>query len=132
MLFNSKLEIGQGARRRCPVCGFAIRIKTTGRTRRFCSATCRDTARRKANFEISGRARYPHSGVPRNPEKAPIISTPKIDILADRGCAAKAPIVTIGLGCHAAPQPPEQSAERARLIRRAIQLEFAARWRSRA
>jgi hypothetical protein len=129
MLFNSKIEIGQGARRYCPVCNLPISIKPTGRTRQFCSATCRDTARRNANFRISGRVRYPYQGVPRNPEKTPAISTPKIDVLADRGSAAKAPpIVTVGLGCHAAAQASEQSTERAANIRNAIRVELKARW----
>jgi hypothetical protein len=49
-------------------------------------------------------------------------------VFADQALAIKAPIVAVGLGCHAAPQPPEQSAERAVLIRNAIRGEFAARW----
>jgi hypothetical protein len=128
MLLDNRSSLGQGARRRCLVCGFPIKIKTTGRPAKFCSPICRDTARRKANFEISGRARYPHCGEPRNPQKTPTNSTLKIDLLADRGCHLNGPIVTVGLGCHAAPQPPERSNERAMLIRTALRLEFAARW----
>jgi hypothetical protein len=83
----------------------------------------------KANFEILGRARYPRQGEPRNPEKTPTISTPKIDVLADRRSAAKTPpIVTIGLGCYAAAQSLETSNARAALIRNAIRAELTARW----
>jgi hypothetical protein len=128
MLFVSKNEMGQGARRRCSICNFPINVKATGRTAKFCSATCRDTARRNANFEISGRARYPHQGEPRNPEKTPTISTPKIGLLANRAPAIRAPIVAIGLGCCTDAQPPERSSERAALIRNAIRAELAARW----
>jgi hypothetical protein len=129
MLLDSRAAIGQGARRRCATCNAPINVKSTGRTRKFCSSTCRDIARRKANFEILGRARYPRQGEPRNLEKTPTISTPKIDVLADRGSAAKAPpIVTVGLGCHAAPQASEQSTERAANIRNAIRVELKARW----
>jgi hypothetical protein len=132
MLLDARASVGQGARRRCAVCGFPIKIKTTGRTAKFCSAACRDTARRKANFAISGHARYGGSGVPRNPDFSPTKSnTCKAD-LADRASAIKARIVAIGRGVSVGPQPAEVSAERAQLIRRAMKLEFAARWRSRA
>jgi hypothetical protein len=128
MLLDARTTIGQG-RRRCLVCSSPIYVKSTGRTRKFCSSTCRDIARRKANFEILGRARYPRQGEPRNPEKTPTISTPKIDVLADRRSAAKTPpIVTIGLGCYAAAQSLETSNARAALIRNAIRAELTARW----
>jgi hypothetical protein len=128
MLLDNRSSLGQGARRRCLVCGFPIKIKTTGRPAKFCSAICRDTARRKANFEISGRARYPHSGEPRSPEKTPTNSTLKIDLLADRGRAANASIVAIGRGVSIGPQPCKSSAERTRQIHRAVRAELRARW----
>ena len=37
MLLDSRASIGQGARRRCPVCNFPIKIKPTGRPAKFCS-----------------------------------------------------------------------------------------------
>ena len=135
MLFNSRTEIGQGARRRCPVCNLPISIKSTGRPAKFCSDRCR-----QESFRLTGRPEFrdrfhdssvtPDTGsaLPRNPKKSSANSINCEGSLADRGSAINAPIVVIGLGCHAGPQPPEESTERAALIRNAIRLEFAARW----
>ena len=128
MLLDSRASIGQGARRRCPTCNTPLNKNPTGRPRKFCSDTCRDLARREANFRDSRATRPSGSAMPRNPKKTSSNSAICEGTLADRGSAAKAPIVTIGLGCHAGPQPPEKSAERARLIRNAIRAELAARW----
>ena len=63
------------------------------------------------------------------PKKLQQFQRQKSNVLADRGSAAKAPpIVTVGLGCHAAPQASEQSTERAANIRNAIRVELKARW----
>jgi hypothetical protein len=128
MLFNSKAEVGQGARRRCPVCNQPIDVKPTGRTRTYCSDRCRDVGRRERDFR--GSSVPPDTGLasPRNPQKTSTNSVACEGTLADRGSAVKAPIVTVGLGCHAGPHPPERSTERAKLIRTALRLEFAARW----
>jgi hypothetical protein len=124
MLFNSKLEVGQGARRLCPVCNSPIRIRRTGRTRIFCSATCRDVARRNANFADFGVTRPTASPVPRNPKKASTKS-----VLCNGDSADRRPtIIAVGLGCHVGPQSPESSTERAAVIRNAIRTELAARW----
>ena len=128
MLLDSRATIGQGARRRCATCNSPINVKPTGRTRKFCSPTCRDIARREANFRDSSATRPSGAAMPRNPEKTPTNSAVCEGALADRGSIAKPPIVAVGLGCHAGPQPPEESAERAALIRRAMKLEFGARW----
>jgi predicted nucleic acid-binding Zn ribbon protein len=128
MLLDARTTIGQG-RRRCLVCSSPIYVKSTGRTRKFCSSTCRDIARRERDFRDSSVTPYIGSALPRNPEKTPTISTPKIDVLADRRSAAKTPpIVTIGLGCYAAAQSLETSNARAALIRNAIRAELTARW----
>src|SRR6516225_1271732 len=124
-------ELGQGARRLCATCGKSLSIKPTGRTRQFCSDLCRDEARRAANFRDFGTTVPRRSGVTRNPIKTSNKSTAKSAISADRGSAVKAvsPIVAIGLGigtpnaCKLADHP------RADLIRRAIAIELAARWR---
>ena len=69
MLLNSRATIGQGARRRCATCNSPINVKPTGRTRKFCSPTCRDIARREANFRDSQRDPAVGAAMPRNPEK---------------------------------------------------------------
>lgn len=128
MLLDSRAAIGQGARRRCATCNAPINVRPIGRTAKFCSATCRDIARRERDFRDSSVTPYIGSALPRNPEKTPTNSAICEGALADRGSIAKPPIVAVGLGCHAGPQPPEESAERAALIRRAMKLEFGARW----
>ena len=131
MLFNSRTEIGQGARRRCPVCNLPISIKSTGRPAKFCSDGCRQESFRltgrpefRDKFHDSSVTPYVGSALPRNPKKTSTNSAICEGTLADRA----SPLIAVGLGCHVAPQPPEQSTERARLILRAIRLEFAARW----
>ena len=128
MLLDARASIGQGARRRCATCNAPINVKPTGRTAKFCSPTCRDIARREANFRDSSATRPSGAAMPRNPDFSSTKSIACKGTSANRGSTVKPPIVAIGLGCHAGLQPPEESAERAALIRRAIRLEFAARW----
>ena len=128
MLLSPSLAIGQGARRRCPVCNFPISIKPTGRTRTYCSDRCRDASRRDRDFCDSSVTPYSGLALPRNPEKSSTNSAIYGGGLADRAPTIRAPIVTIGLGVHAGPQPREKSTERAALIRNAIRAEVAARW----
>ena len=128
MLLIPTASIGQGARHRCRTCGFPINIKPTGRTRKFCSDRCRAVSRRERDFRDSSVTPYTGSGLPRNSKKASTNSVTCSGGLADRASAVKAPIVTVGLRCHAGRQPPEKSTERGALIRNAIRFEFAARW----
>ena len=125
MLLDPRNSSGQGARRRCPVCGSSINIKPTGRTRTYCSDHCRDVSRRDRDFRDSSVTPYIGLALPRNPEKSSTNS-----VIYGGGLADRAPtiIVAIGLGCHAGPQPPERSTERAKLIRNAIRAELMARW----
>jgi hypothetical protein len=106
----------------CTVCAGAITPKRASRRQKYCSYACRDEARRARNFEILGRTR----GIPRSVENSDSKSTPCEDDFAGRA-VAEPPIVTAGLGLHAGLQPSDQP-ERAKLIRRAIRVEFAARW----
>lgn len=49
----------QSRRRRCATCGAEFFAKRTGRKRKYCSNSCRDTHRRQLNFQFFGSARYP-------------------------------------------------------------------------
>jgi hypothetical protein len=111
----------------CAVCGEAITPKRGSRRQRYCSDRCRDDARRARNFEISGRTRYPTTRNPRSVKNSYAKSTACEAAFVGRAPAAKAPIVTAGLGLHAGPQPSDQP-ERAKLIGRALRVEFAVRW----
>lgn len=134
MLFNSRTEIAQvackpvalhhGNRTTCEKCGRVLAPKRGSRRQRFCSDACKFKAFRSKKWADRYQIPDPQRSVQNSSTKANGCN----GTLADRGCALNAPIVTVGLGCNVAPQPPEQSAERARLIRRAIRLEFAARW----
>jgi hypothetical protein len=136
MLFNPKTEIGQGDRASklvglhhgnritCEKCGVALAPKRGSRRQRFCSDACKFKAFRSKKWA----ARYRIPDPQRSVRNSAIKPNGCPGTLADRGSAAKAPIVAIGRGVSVGPQPPEESAARARLIRRAIQLEFAARW----
>jgi hypothetical protein len=131
MLLDARATIGQGARRRCPTCNTPLNKNPTGRPKKFCSDTCRDLARREADFRDSSGGPHSASALPRNPTFSSIESIPCKVTLADPRSSIKPPVVVIGLGCLTGPQPPEHSAERAALIRRAIRLEFAAHWSKR-
>jgi hypothetical protein len=130
MLHNSRFQFGQGARRLCPVCRCPINIKPVGRPRTFCSDMCRKTESRKGGATTLAAApnkslcELPAETASRNPEKSPAISTGQIDPFST-------PIVAIGRGLGisnnvtgAIDQHPD-----ADLIRRAIRVELAARWR---
>jgi hypothetical protein len=136
MFFETTTQIGRGDRASKPVglhhgnritcekCGRALAPKRGSRRQRFCSDACKFKAFRSKKWADRYRTPDPQRSV-RNSSTKPNGCK---SVLADRALANKAPIVAIGLGCHAAPQPPEESADRAALIRRAVKLEFAAHW----
>ena len=112
---------GEGARRLCASCGQPLTIKPTGRSRQYCSDTCRDFSRRQRNFAISGHARYPHSGVPQNPDFSSANSVTCKAVSADRGSAVKAaPVVVMGLGVSTPNPSTVASHPQADLVRTAI------------
>ena len=51
----------QSRRRRCATCGAEFFAKRTGRKRKYCSNSCRDTHRRQLNFQFFGSAQLPLS-----------------------------------------------------------------------
>jgi hypothetical protein len=114
-------ESGQGARRLCATCGLPISIKSTGRTRRFCSDRCQGLERRKRNF-ASKMGRY--TGDTENPDFSSTKSATCKGTLADPRFPESAPLVGFGLGLGRTAQPSPSD-----LIRKAIALELAARWR---
>ena len=139
MLFNPKTEIGQGDRASkpaglhhgnritCERCGRALAPKRGSRRQRFCSDACKFKAFRSKKW--ADRYQIP------DPQRSVQNSSTKPNgckgIFADRALAIKAPIVAIGLRIATAPQPPERSTERAKLIRNAIRVELKARWPTR-
>ena len=72
---------------RCAVCGAALHPKRASRRQRFCSDRCRDEDRRARNFAKIGRARYPHSGVPRSVKNSAANSSTSKGEIAGRGSA---------------------------------------------
>jgi hypothetical protein len=109
------------ARYRCQVCGGSLTInKSAGRTRLYCSDRCRDRRRRNANFEISGRARYPRQGMPRNSGKTLTKTTPKSATLAGRASSISGPIEVFG-GRYSWCRP---TIAQARLIANAVAAEL--------
>ena len=123
-------EPGQGARRLCATCNSPLSIKQVGRTRRFCSDTCRDEARRNANFRDFGATVPSRSAVTRNPEKTSANSTACEATLADARSplTVVAPIVAIGRGISTASPVGVAKHPQRDLVRRAIRVELAARW----
>jgi hypothetical protein len=128
---------GQGARRRCPVCNKTINVKTTGRTRRFCSDTCRELARRDRNFHGFGVTRPVGSAMPRNPEISSTNSAACGGTLADRAprfrVVAGPPVPAANLIIppfidRLANTASIPQSERREFIQCAVELEFAARW----
>jgi hypothetical protein len=71
----------------CAVCGAVLHPKRASRRQQFCSARCRDENRRTRNFVKIGRARYPHSGVPRSIKNTFENSITSSDDIAGRGAA---------------------------------------------
>jgi hypothetical protein len=107
------------ARRQCAACAAPLTINKTGRTRVYCSDRCRDNGRRKANFEISGRARCPRQGVPRNSGKTLTKTTPKLASLAGAP-SISGPIEVLG-GRYSWCRP---TSAQARLIANAVAAEL--------
>ena len=106
---------------RCQVCNGSLTInKSAGRTRVYCSDRCRDRRRRNAIFEITGRARYPGQGVPRNSRKKLTKTTPKSATLAGRAPSISDPIEVLG-GRHSWCRP---TSGQARLIANAVATEL--------
>jgi hypothetical protein len=108
------------ARREWASCAAPLTINKTGRTRVYCSDRCRDNGRRKANFEISGRARCPRQGVPRNSGKTLTKTTPKLASLAGRAPSISGPIEVLG-GRYSWCRP---TSAQARLIANAVAAEL--------
>ena len=94
--------------------------RKAGRTRMYCSDRCRDRGRRNANFEISGRARYPRQGVPRNSGETLTKTTPKSANLAGRAPSISGPIEVLG-GRYSWCRP---TSAQARLIANAVAAEL--------
>jgi endogenous inhibitor of DNA gyrase (YacG/DUF329 family) len=136
MLLDSRASIGQGDRASkpaglhhgnritCEKCGRALAPKRGSRRQRFCSDACKFKAFRSKKWADRYQIPDPQRSVQNSSTKPNGCKS----IFADRALAIKAPIVAIGLRIATAPQPPERSLDRAGLIRRAIQFEFAARW----
>jgi hypothetical protein len=125
MLFNPKpVVLHHGNRTMCEKCGQVLAPKRGSRRQRFCSDACKFKTFRSKKW--ANRYQIP------DPQRSVRNSSTKPNgckgFLSDQGSAAKPPIVVIGLGCHAALQPPERSTKRAALVRNAIRAEFAARW----
>jgi hypothetical protein len=131
----------------CAGCGAVLEPRRGSRRQKFCSYTCRDAARRARNFLATGCSRradrgtenaipegprYYPTAVPRSVENPTTKSTACKGDLGDRGSTFSAlPVVAIGLGLGistnataAIDDHPDRD-----LIRRAIRLELAARWR---
>src|SRR5262245_53130646 len=124
-------EAGQGARRLCPACGMPLKIKHTGRARRYCSDRCRKELRRHAGGKAAGALfrppTYPDEGLSGNPPKTSTKSRAKTAISGDRASAFKPvwrvvagpPVSTANLiiPLHGSVQPkPIPPDERAELI----------------
>jgi hypothetical protein len=125
MLFNPKpIGLHHGNRIICEKCGRALVPKRGSRRQRFCSDACKFKAFRSRKWASRYGTLDPQRSVQNSSTKPNGCKSG----LADRASAIKAPIVAIGLGCHAAAQAPEESAERAKLIRNAIRAELAACW----
>ena len=136
MLLGSRASIGQGDRASkpaglrhgnritCEKCGRALAPKRGSRRQRFCSDACKFKAFRSKKWADRYQTPDPQRSVQNSSTKPNGCKS----IFADRALAIKAQIVAIGLRIATAAQPPERSLDRAGLIRRAIQFEFAARW----
>lgn len=68
----------------CGTCGAVVVAKRGSRRQRFCSARCRDAARRSRNFQKIGKARYLHSGKPRSDKNSLGNSNASKTDIADR------------------------------------------------
>ena len=130
---------GQGVRRCCgnPACTRLLDVKPVGRSRKFCCDRCRQEAHRhpgglsrNPDFRDFNGGPYPSEGLSRNPKKTSTKSKLKIAVLGDRGSPANGVLVTVGLGVSpSVPVPvPADDSDRSALIRKAIRIEFAARW----
>jgi hypothetical protein len=120
-----------------------LAIKHTGRTKQFCSDRCRKEVTRHPQQKAAGALfqppPYPSEALSGNPQKTSTKTTAKTAISADRGSAftpvwrvvAGPPVslanLVVPLDGVVQPKPISPD-ERAELIRRAIALEFAARW----
>jgi hypothetical protein len=131
----------------CAGCGAVLEPRRGSRRQKFCSYTCRDAARRERNFLATGcsrradrgtgnaipeGARYCPTAVPRSVENTPTKSTASKGDFGDRGSTFNAlPVVAIGLGLGISTNAVGaiDAHPQADLIRRAIRLELAARWR---
>ena len=69
----------------CGTCGAPLAANRASRRQRFCSASCRDAARRSRNFQKIGKARYPHSGMPRSDKNSLGNTNASRTDIADRG-----------------------------------------------
>lgn len=80
----------QSRRRRCATCGAEFFAKRTGRKRKYCSNSCRDTHRRQLNFQFFGSARYPCQAKPQNAKNSATVSKNCDAGSAGRGSVDKA------------------------------------------
>jgi hypothetical protein len=128
-------EAGQGVRRRCQACGKELTIIHTGRTRQFCSDRCRKEIARQRNFKPIP---YPSEGLSGTPEKTlaksvtckGTLASPRSPFKPVWRVVAGPPVSLANLiipyrGLAPKSLDPD---ERRELIKRAIELEFAARW----
>jgi hypothetical protein len=145
---------GQGARWQCgnPACDRVLHVQSVGRSRKFCSDKCRQMAHRWQNgkLPVLGKSRpdtlfrtdpMQGKGLSRNPRKTSTKSDGCKAVSGDRASPFK-PVWKVVAGPPVSlanlivpsgvfPPKPIQGAERAELIRRARELEFAARWQRR-
>jgi len=124
-------EAGQGARRLCAVCRKPLTInRLVGRTKKFCSDTCRNEGRRNANFRDFATTTPHRSAVARNRQKTLTNSVACKGTLADRGSPVKAGFAVVAIGRGISTPNPIGPADhpRSELVRNALRTEFAARW----